>query len=299
MGDRIGIDLGGTKTEGVRLDERNRVRRRIRIPTPADEGYDAILGGVVEIVAGLEADGGRCPVGIGTPGTFTRADGRMKNSNTTCLNGRPLRSDLAARLSRPIRMANDANCFAVSEALDGGGAGRRVVFGVILGTGVGGGVVVDGTVHDGPNGNAGEWGHVVLEPDGPLCYCGRTGCVETFLSGPGLSRDHVGRGGDPVPVPDIVSRAAAGDAVAQTSLDAYVDRFGRALAIVAAVLDPDVVVLGGGLSAIDRLYTDGPGAVARHVFGGEFDTPIVRNVHGDSSGVRGAAMLWGVEESGD
>jgi fructokinase len=294
MRHRIGIDLGGTKTEGILLDGEGRIARRERHPTPGDEGYEAIIGLLESMVRSLERDtGGACPVGIGTPGAISTRTGGIKNSNTTCLNGRDLAADLERQLGRLVRVANDANCFALSEATDGAAAGKGVVFGVILGTGVGGGVVVGGRLHQGLQRIAGEWGHNVLERGGPRCYCGRLGCVETFLSGPGLVRDYVQDGGEPGLDPAaIVRRVDAGEACAAAAWDRYVLRFGRALAMVVNVLDPHAVVLGGGMSNIDRLDTDGRESLALEVFNDELLTPVVRNRHGDSSGVRGAALLW-------
>lgn len=307
---RLGIDLGGTKTEAVVIDEAGTELRRERCATPVAAGYEAILANIVTLVDRLEsAVGDSCRVGIGAPGAITVSTGRVKNSNTTCLNGRPLRDDLQARLSRPVRIANDANCFALSEARDGAGRDAEVVFGVILGTGVGGGIVVRGELVHGAQHIAGEWGHNVLEPDGPPCYCGKHGCVETFLSGPGLVRDYAQSGSADLSALDIVARAAAGESHAIAALERYYDRFALALSVVVNILDPDVVVLGGGMSNIDALYTTGPTRLARHVFAahgdcgtaqhnssgtidGELRTKIVRNVHGDSSGVRGAAQLW-------
>jgi len=286
---RIGIDLGGTKTEGVVMDAGGAIVARERRPTPAAAGYDAILTDIAELVAHLERQAARtCRVGIGTPGALTQT-GLLKNSNTVCLNGRPLLRDLERKPARPVRLANDANCFALSEAQDGAAQGHGVVFGVIMGTGVGGGVVFHGRLHEGPHHIAGEWGHNILETDGPPCYCGRRGCVETLISGPGLARDY----GGGATAADIVARAATGEARAQAALARFMERFGRALATVINILDPDCIVLGGGLSNMTALYTDGRAAVARHVFNNEaFATPIVPNVHGDSSGVRGAAQLW-------
>jgi len=290
----IGIDLGGTKTEGIVMDARHRIVARERRPTPQADGYTAIVENIVALVAALEdAAGARCPVGIGTPGAVSSRTGWIKNSNTQCLNGRDLKGDLEARLRRPLRIANDANCFALSEAIDGAGRGAAVVFGVILGTGVGGGIVVHGRALDGAQHIAGEWGHNPLEPDGPPCYCGRRGCVETLLSGPGLARDYYAGGGDAgVVAAGIVARAAGGEALAEAAMQRYLERFGRALATVINILDPDVIVLGGGLSNIARLYTDGPAEIGRHVFNDELKTRLLPNVHGDSSGVRGAALLW-------
>jgi fructokinase len=295
---RIGIDLGGTKTEGIVIDTGGRILARERRPTPQQDGYDAVLANIRDIVVELERrGGGECHVGIGTPGAISTRTQTLKNSNTVCLNGRPLHTDLEQLLARPIRIANDANCFALSEALDGAAAGAAVVFGVILGTGVGGGVVVRGQVLEGVQHIAGEWGHNELERDGPGCYCGRRGCVETFLSGPGLARDYAAHGGDPTHDGQaIAARALAGDAIASAAVQRYLDRFGRALATVINILDPDVIVLGGGMSNLERLYTDGGNAVAHHVFNDELRTRIVRNLHGDSSGVRGAAQLWKPDE---
>jgi fructokinase len=320
---RIGIDLGGTKTEGIVMDASGRMLVRQRRPTPAAEGYEAILHNIRSLVAELEAESGaRCRVGIGTPGAISTRNGCLKNSNTVCLNGRPLQQELERLLGREIRIANDANCFALSEALDGAGRGHAVVFGVILGTGVGGGIVVHGRLLEGLQHIAGEWGHNpigngigcasarpegtshrdvashnVWEPDGPPCYCGRRGCVETYLSGPGLTRDYAARGGDAaLDARAIVERAAAGDAIAEAAMQCYLERFGRALAVVVNILDPHAIVLGGGLSNIGRLYDEGRAALARAVFNDELRTPILQHAHGDSSGVRGAAQLWAPDE---
>ena len=291
---RIGIDLGGTKTEGVVMNAAGDMLLRERRTTPAADGYDAILSTLVDLTTDLEKQAGvSCRVGIGTPGAISSRTGRLKNSNTTCLNGQPLLEDLQQRLARPVRIANDANCFALSEARDGAGRGAAVVFGVILGTGVGGGIVVHGKLLQGAQHIAGEWGHNVLETDGPPCYCGKRGCVETFLSGPGIIRAYFAASGETVSsAAEIVARADAADRVAMAVLDSYLDRFGRALSVVVNILDPDVIVLGGGMSNINALYAHGRGRVARHVTNDELRTPIIRNVHGDSSGVRGAAQLW-------
>ncbi|MBI3897810.1 MAG: ROK family protein [Gammaproteobacteria bacterium] len=291
---RLGIDLGGTKTEGVVMDPTGRILQRERRSTPAVEGYDAILANIAALVMRLETEvKTSCSVGIGTPGAMSTRTGRLKNSNTVCLNDQPIHADLERLLARPIRIANDANCFALAEAQDGAGRGQAVVFGVIMGTGVGGGIVVNGQLLAGHQHIAGEWGHNPLEPNGPPCYCGRRGCVETLLSGPGLARDYLAHGGDAgLTVPMIVDRAASGDALAEATMQRFVAHFGRALAGVINILDPDAIVLGGGMSHIDRLYVDGKAAVAAHVFNDELRTPILRNVHGDSAGVRGAAQLW-------
>lgn len=295
---RIGIDVGGTKIEAIALDDEGRERGRRRIPAPQGE-YDATLAAIVGLTAAIEADlGVTATVGIGMPGTLSMASGMVKNANSVWLNGRPFAQDLTRLLSRPLRFANDANCFALSEATDGAAAGGRVVFGVIVGTGTGGGLVVDGQVVVGANGIAGEWGHNPLpwpragEWPGAPCYCGRTGCIETFLSGPGLARDFVEAGGERLAADQIVALANAGDLRAALSLERYEDRFARALASVINLVDPDVVVLGGGLSNVDRLYTAIPPRWGAHVFSDVVATRLVRARHGDSSGVRGAAWLW-------
>lgn len=276
------------------MDAAGTLLLRQRRPTPADQGYNAILLGVRDLVGSLEQKiGESCRVGIATPGAVSTRTGNLKNANTVCLNGKPIVTDLEKLLHRPIRIANDANCFALSEALDGAARGAAVVFGVILGTGVGGGIVVSGALHAGTQYIAGEWGHNVLEPDGPPCYCGKRGCVETLLSGPGLARDYAANGGETgSSAKTIAERAATGDPPAEAAIRRYLKRFGHALGVVINILDPDAVVLGGGLSNIERLYTEGFTQVAPHVFNDELRTTIVRNVHGDSSGVRGAAQLW-------
>jgi fructokinase len=295
---RIGIDLGGTKIEGIALAADGRERFRRRIPTPRED-YPGSVDAVAALVDTIERETGeRGSVGVGIPGTEVPESGLIKNANSTWLNGRPLRRDLEERLGRPVRLMNDANCFALSEAADGAGAGARVVFGVILGTGVGGGVVVEGRCLDGPNGIAGEWGHNPLpwpgadELPGPACYCGKRGCIETWLSGPGFEQDHRMRTGTPLPSRAIVEAADHGDAEAAASLARYHDRLGRALATAINVLDPDVVVLGGGMSNLPHLAEAAHAAVSRYVFSDTLLTRIVRNRHGDSSGVRGAAWLW-------
>ncbi len=288
----IGIDLGGTKIEGIVLDEGLAARHRVRIPTERERGYAHILDRVAEVAAALRphAPDART-IGIGTPGSLSARDGRLKNSNTTSLNGRTLQVDLAARLGLPVRLENDANCFALAEARHGAGAGHAVVFGVILGTGVGGGIVVDGRLWSGPQHIAGEWGHHAIDPAGPPCYCGQRGCVETVLSGPALEAAYRTAGGPGCPVGQIAARAAASDRIAISVLERYVDTFGRALANVISILDPDLVVLGGGLSNLDVLYGPGRDAIARYVFNDELRTPIVRNRLGDAAGVIGAALL--------
>lgn len=292
---RIGIDLGGTKIEGVVLDNEGSERLRKRVSTRQSEGYQAILNDIAQLVRQLEVEvGEQCSVGIGTPGALSAVTGAMKNSNTTCMNGQPLLEDLQTLLDLPLRIANDANCFALSEARDGAGKGHNVVFGVIMGTGVGGGVVFKGQLHQGHQHIGGEWGHNILEQGGPDCYCGRKGCVETLISGPGLAADFHRFGGDcSLIANDIVRLATEGNEQAEAAMQRFFDRFGRAMAMVVNILDPDVIVLGGGLSNVERLYSEGREQVARYAFNDEFITPILKNVHGDSSGVRGAAQLWG------
>ncbi len=298
---RIGIDLGGTKIEIVALDASGAERHRHRVPTPQGD-YEGTLDAVARLVRDTEqalgVAPGACTIGVGTPGSLSAATGLLRNSNSVCLNGRPFKRDLEARVGRAIRMSNDANCFAVSEAQDGAAAGAHVVFGVILGTGVGGGIVIDGVAIDGRNGIAGEWGHNPMpwprdgERPGPACYCGRSGCIETFLSGPAFERDHRAHSGQDVPTVEIVARAVAGDAQARASLTRYHERLARALAHVINVLDPDVIVLGGGMSNVMSLYDEVPKQWGAWIFCDRVDTRLVRNAHGDSSGVRGAARLW-------
>ena len=291
---RIGIDLGGTKTEGVVLDPGNAEIVRRRYPTPVDGGYPAILNAIVSLVDELEEHAGAsCRVGIGTPGALSRKTGRIKNSNTACLIDQPLQGDLSALLKREIRMENDANCFALSEALDGAGQGQAIVFGMILGTGVGGGIVVNQQLLTGLQHITGEWGHNPLHPDGPRCYCGRRGCIETFLSGPAIAADYARRGGEPTTTAQTIATLAENnDPLAQDVLSGFFNYFGQALATIINILDPHVVVIGGGLSCIDALYSRGREAAAQYVFNDEFATPIVSNINGDSAGVRGAAQLW-------
>ncbi|MCK6393162.1 ROK family protein [Zoogloea sp.] len=301
---RIGIDLGGTKIEIIALDDDGRTLARRRVATPQGD-YAGTLAAVAGLVAAVESElGRRGSVGVGTPGALSRRSGLIKNANSTCLIGRPLLTDLQALLGRELRIANDANCFALSEAVDGAAAGAGVVFGVILGTGVGGGIVVKGQVLDGANGIAGEWGHSPLPlPEGddlplPACYCGRSGCVETYLSGPGMAADHARRNGIGLPPEAIVSGAAAGDVACEATLQRYEARLARALAGVINLLDPDVIVLGGGLSNLARLHEHVPRLWGRHVFSDQVDTRLRAAAHGDSSGVRGAAWLWPVDGLG-
>ncbi|HEU4524194.1 MAG TPA: ROK family protein [Gemmatimonadales bacterium] len=301
---QIGIDLGGTKTEAIALASDTVVGARRRVATPRE--YEGTLETIVRLVAELESETGRRgTVGVGIPGVVTRATRLVKNANSTWLIGRPLQADLEARLGRPVRIANDANCFALSEASDGAGRGYDTVFGVILGTGVGGGIVIRRHIHDGPNQIAGEWGHNPLpwmtdEERGaaPECYCGKSGCIETFLSGPGFERDHARIGGVRRGSEDIVRAAVAGDAPARQALERYQDRLARGLAAVLNVLDPDVVVLGGGMSNLPDLADATAALLPRFVFSDTVLTRLVPNVHGDSSGVRGAAWLWPPETRG-
>jgi fructokinase len=297
---RIGVDLGGTKIEAIALDAAGATRARRRVATPSGD-YAATIEAVAGLVAAIEAElGVTGTVGVGTPGTHSRVSGRMKNCNSTWLNGRPLREDLIGVLGRDVRIANDADCFALSEATDGAAAGCDVVFGVIIGTGTGAGIVVDGRLLQGPNGIAGEWGHNPLpwpgeqERVGPKCYCGLTGCIETYLSGPGLARDHALRTGQARAALEIAAAAEAGDEACRESLARYAGRLARALASVVNVLDPDAIVLGGGLSNVASLYTAAPTLWGRYVFSDRVDTRLLAARHGDSSGVRGAAWLWNV-----
>jgi fructokinase len=294
---RIGIDLGGTKIEGIALGPGGRELHRVRVPTPG--GYDETLDALTALVAELErATGARGTVGMGIPGVIVPETGLVKIANSTWLNGRPLRRDLSARLARELRVMNDANCFALSEAADGAGAGAPTVFGVILGTGVGGGIVVDGRCLEGANLIAGEWGHNPLpwpraeELPGPDCYCGRCGCIEAWLSGPGFEREHERVTGRAWSSREIELAAARGDRGAADALARYDDRLARALAAVINLLDPHTVVLGGGMSNLPGLADRVRALLPPHVFSDTVVTRIVRNAHGDSSGVRGAAWLW-------
>ncbi len=295
---RIGIDLGGTKIEGIALAEDGRELQRRRVASPQGSCAESIRA-IVALVHALEHDTQeRGTVGVGIPGAVSPATGLIKNANSTWLIGKPLADDLAHALDRPVRLANDANCFALSEATDGAAAGAAVVFGVIIGTGTGGGVVINGRVIVGANAIAGEWGHNPMpataadERPGPACYCGRSGCIETWLSGPALARDYAAGGGELVSAIEIASRAAAGEARATAALARYELRFARAIATIINVLDPDVVVLGGGLSNIERLYVNVPALWSSFVFSDRVATRLVRAAHGDASGVRGAAWLW-------
>jgi fructokinase len=295
---RIGIDLGGTKIEGIVLADDGTERARRRVATPRHD-YGATIRAITALVYTLERDAGAtATVGVGMPGAISPATGLVKNANSTWLNGRPFDRDLARALGRHVRCANDANCFALSEATDGAGAGAAVVFGVIVGTGTGGGIVVDGRALTGPNAIAGEWGHCPLpwpgdeERPGPACYCGKTGCIETWLSGPGLADDFRRQGGDDAPAEQVAERAERGEPGAAAALARYEDRLARSLAMVLNVLDPDVVVLGGGMSQVARLYESVPRLLQAWTFSDRTATPIRPPRHGDSSGVRGAAWLW-------
>jgi fructokinase len=292
---RLGIDLGGSKIEIVALADDSAELLRRRVPTPRGD-YLGTLTAVAGLVKETENQlGQRGSIGIGIPGAESRVTGLIKNANSTWLIGQPLRRDLQALLRREVRLANDANCFALSEATDGAAAGAAVVFGVILGTGVGGGIVAHGKVLTGANAIAGEWGHNRLpgdESDWPECYCGRKGCVETFLSGPGIKRDHAKTNGEILDPDEIAAHAAAGDAACETTLRRYEQRLARALAQVVNILDPDAIVLGGGLSNLERLYENVPKLWGAQVFSGQVATRFVKNRHGDASGVRGAAWLW-------
>jgi fructokinase len=294
---RIGVDFGGTKIEAAALDAEGCVRARVRGPSPGS--YEASLETVRDLVAEAERQAGTdaASIGVGIPGSPSPADRLIRNANTTHLNGKPLWADLERTLGRPVRLANDANCFALSEAADGAGAGFAVVFAVILGTGCGAGLVVDGRIVAGRNGIAGEWGHTPLpwpgadELPGPPCFCGRRGCLENWISGPALAAHH-GTGEDAVA---IAAAAASGDPKAQASLARYKDRLARGLAVVSDILDPDVIVLGGGMSNVAALYEDLTAAIGAYAFSDVYATPVVKAAHGDSSGVRGAAWLWPLE----
>jgi fructokinase len=301
---RIGIDLGGTKIEGIALGADAPAAIRRRVATPRD--YAGTLDAIARLVADIEAEAGRTgSVGVGIPGVVSHATGLVKNANSTWLIGRPLLADLETRLSRPVRVANDANCFTLSEAIDGAGRGVETVFGVILGTGVGGGIAIRQHIHEGPNQIAGEWGHNPLpwmtdeeRAAAPACYCGKAGCVETFLSGPGFERDHARVSGARRSSQDIVRAAAAGDPHGIQALRRYEDRLARALAAVVNLLDPDVVVLGGGMSNLPNLPAAVSAALPRYVFSDTVLTKVALNAHGDSSGVRGAAWLWPPHSAG-
>ena len=300
---RIGVDLGGTKIEFIALENDGSELLRHRVPTPRGD-YEgtvrAIRDGVLQMESQLQTRG---TVGVGIPGTISRLTGTVKNANSTWMIGRPFDKDLSVALGREVRCANDANCLAVSEATDGAGAGYPVVFAVILGTGVGGGIALNGEVHNGGNGVAGEWGHTTLpwmkpeEYPGPPCYCGYRGCVETWISGRALEAEYERATGTKILGKEIVARSEAGEAAALASLERYEDRLTRGLAQVINILDPDIIVMGGGVSQVPRLYRNVPSRLKQYVFGREAGTPVVVAKHGDSSGVRGAAWLWPLEKS--
>ncbi len=302
---RIGVDLGGTKIAAIVLDAEGRERFASRIPTPKGD-YEATLCSIAELVEEAERQcdlpRGGARVGIGMPGSLSPVTGRVQNANSVVLNGRPFREDLEEVLERPVRLANDANCLALSEAIDGSAAGARTVFAVILGTGCGGGLVVDGRILSGLNRAGGEWGHNPLpwarpeETPGPLCWCGRRGCLETWVSGSGLQRDFEESSGRPLSGEEIVSAAAARDAMAAAALERHADRLARGLAHVVNIFDPEVIVLGGGLSALSYLYEEVPVLMKRHVFADAPRITLRPPVHGDASGVRGAARLWDIED---
>lgn len=295
---RIGIDLGGTKIEALAIDNKGAELVRHRVNTPRED-YDATIAAIVGLVRRIERETGSTgTVGAGIPGSVSSLTGLVKNSNSTWLNGRPVDRDLSLALDREVRVANDANCLAISEATDGAAAGKRVVFGVILGTGCGGGVAIDGRVHAGPNGVGGEWGHNPLpwargnELPGPECYCGQRGCLEMWISGTGVARDHRLVTGRELTTRDIMANYKTGDPDAVATVERFEDRLARGLAHVINMLDPDVLVFGGGLSKTEHLYRDIPKRLPKYVFGGEVATPILQARYGDSSGVRGAAWLW-------
>jgi fructokinase len=298
---RIGIDLGGTKIEGAALDASGSVRVRRRVATPVQD-YNATIDTIIGLIRSIEQQiGTAAPVGIGIPGAISPATGLVKNANSTWLIGRAFQRDLERALGRPTRLGNDANCFVLSEATDGAAAGANAVFGVILGTGVGGGIAINGQILVGANAIAGEWGHNPLswpspdETPGPRCYCGRAGCLESFLSGPGLAADHYRHCGEKLSAPEIVHAAEGGDAECGATLERYMHRLARGLASVINLLDPDAIVLGGGLSGISALYERVPQLWARYIFSDRVVTRLLPPVHGDSSGVRGAAWLWPAE----
>ncbi len=298
MSIRIGIDLGGTKIEVIALDNQGETLARERLPTPQGD-YAATVQTVADLIYGIEQRlGSQGSVGIAMPGALSPATGLIKNANSVCLIGQPLDHDLSAVLHRPVKLSNDANCFALSEAVDGAAAGEKIVFGVIIGTGTGGGIAINQQVLTGLNGIAGEWGHNPLpwvqteELPGPLCYCGKHGCIETFLSGPGMARDYQTTTGKSLSPPDIVILAEAEDNPAKACLSRYADRLARGLASIINVLDPEVIVLGGGMSNIAQLYVDVPRLWRRYVFSDHVDTVLKPAKYGDSSGVRGAAWLW-------
>ncbi len=295
---RLGVDLGGTKIEALALGDDGAELQRRRVPTPQGD-YDGIVAAIHGLLGQVtEGQAPGIPVGVAIPGAVSPATGLIKNANSTCLIGRPFDKDLSAVLDRPVRLANDANCFALSEASDGAARGAGSVFGAIIGTGTGAGIVLGGRLHEGPNLIAGEWGHAPLpwaegdERPGPPCYCGRRGCVETFLSGPGLSRSYEAAAGDFIQAHEVAELAAQGDAVAEACMARYERRMAKSLGMVISILDPEVIVLGGGVSNIKRLYDNVPRLWGEFAFSDQLSTSLVQAEHGDSSGVRGAAWLW-------
>lgn len=296
---RIGVDLGGTKIEVLALGDRGEELLRRRVPTPRHD-YDAIIAAIADLVRGVEADLGQTgTVGVGIPGSISPATGLVKNANTTVLIGHPLDADLGTALGREVRLENDANCFALSEAVDGAAAGAGIVFGLIIGTGAGSGIVIDGKVLRGRHLIGGEFGHNALPwpsvtevEQAPACYCGQRGCLETWVSGTGFADDYRRATGLSVASPDIAAAAAAGDAASRAAYERYVSRLARGLAQVVNLIDPDVIVVGGGMSNVSSLYVDLPPAMRPYVFSDSCTTPIVKARYGDSSGVRGAAWLW-------
>ncbi|HUA98394.1 MAG TPA: ROK family protein [Terracidiphilus sp.] len=301
---RLGIDLGGTKIEALALGGDGRELRRIRVPTPRED-YAGTLNAITRLVHTIETElAERATVGVGIPGTVMRPSGLVKNANSTWIIGQPLERDLSAALGREVRCENDANCLALSEAIDGSGAGYRVVFAVILGTGCGGGLAIEGRVHEGLHGVAGEWGHNSLpwprvdEVPGPACYCGKSGCIETWISGTGLGKDYERSTGTPLSGKEVVEAADRGDIQAAAAIRRLEDRIARGFASLINVIDPDVIVVGGGLSRLDSIYRNVPPLLENYGFGGGIHTPIVPARHGDSSGVRGAARLWPNQAAG-
>lgn len=289
---KIGIDLGGTKIEGIVLDAFGKEIIRKRIDTEQDQGYDHIISQIDTLYQDLlqTTKGKPHTLGIGTPGAISRS-GLMKNSNTTCLNGRPFKADLENKLGRVVEIQNDANCFAMAEAMLGAGKGKNIVFGVIMGTGCGGGIIINGKVHVGIQKIGGEWGHSVLDPSGPACYCGKNGCVETFISGTGVERNYFELTGEKKPLHEIAQLAENNDELATIVLDKFYDHFGLAISNLINILDPDVVVLGGGVSNIDQIYTKGIDKIRKYIFNDELLTPVLKHKCGDSAGVIGAAFV--------
>lgn len=289
---RVGVDLGGTKTEVVLLSPTGDVLLRKRLPTPREDGYEAILDTITSLIREAQAMAGHpCSIGMGIPGIIDPRSGRVINANTRVLIGHPLRDDLTGRIGQPLRIENDANCFTLAEAREGAAAGFESVFGIIMGTGCGGGLYINGKIHEGRHGIAGEWGHFSISPDGPECWCGNRGCIETLISGSGLERSYADTCGQTLQSPDIVTAARQGDAVARRVFEAFLDDFGRALGGLISVLDPQAIVIGGGLSRVDELYSEGIARARNYVFHPDITTPILKNHLGDSAGVFGAAWI--------